>query len=176
MSGDASDLTRLRRNQNIFKAQSIENSAFPTENSSSNYTQYLKMNAITTSCHSLNNCYAKPCYVNGTYLGACGLDCAEYDIYGRAPITYFNIPYHRTLNTCNTYNLPINNDNIQFPDNFAKAPMFSPPLRQSAPAIKMKMNSIICCTDKNIKKPKVVIKTPIYMSEPILPTIFYGNK
>lgn len=175
MSGDASDLTRLRRNQHIFKAQSIQNSAFPTENNSSNYTQYLKMNTITTSCHSSNNCYAKPCYVNGNYLGACGLDCEEYDIYGRAPITYFNIPYHSTSNTCNTYTLPIVDSQIQFPHNYVKAPMFTPALRQNGPAIKMKMNSIICCTDKNIKKPNVVIKTPIYMSEPILPTVFYGN-
>lgn len=171
MSGDASDLTRLRRNQIIFKAKSELNSTLPPDNSSSNYTQYLKMHAITTSCHALNNCYAKPCYVNGTYLGACGLDCEDYDLHGRAPIKYFDIPIDASLNICNTYSLPIQTSiNSRFPDNFVRAPMFTLPLRQISPAIKMKMNSIICCTETNFKNPRIVLKTPVYISEPIFPT------
>ena len=143
MSGDASDLITLRKNQHMFKADSIQNSAFPTKNSSSNYTQYLKMNTITHSCSLSNNCYSNPCYINGTYLGVCGKSCSDFDIYGPAPIKYFNIPYDISLNICNTYDLPINSTNMQFPDNFVKAPMFCTPLRQTPPATKMKTNFIL---------------------------------
>ena len=154
MSGDASDVTKLRKIQNTLNI-------FPLKDSGS-YTQYIKMHAITTSCSVLNNCYASPCYVNGCYVGTFDLSCNSYDIYGPAPIKYFSIPIDVSLANCVQYNKPVTDNSLNMGYLDYKCPMFQTPRMQIRPPAKMQINTIECCTDKNIKNPLMKYKIPHY--------------